>query len=402
MIGPVPMRHVVCTLLWVAACKGPAEMPPDYFGTTVAPPRGLDRLRLGESRTEAMAAVPGLKPTIDGSELELMSGVRHVQLIVSGDPVLKIFARVSSPANAKLAVNLADHWGTQREVSPNHYRGDTWIAEIHPIGGVTDIVWSPKIDVKAWFGAGPGSLPAPVAKVKPGMMKNEIAAVAPAAGYVVEENTLLTFPDSSQPGGVRTFGMELALDHRDALLGLWGPGETVQITGFEPHEAHVWYTPATGWRTTLRIATKKELASGLRTADYLSWERYTPLASVLGNGQELAMTASSPWGKPLAELQKDFPGITVNTLDLTPTEFGPRTGFFIPDAKTNGAADALVVRFACDAKCDALAGTFAAKWGAPKGDIYHATAPFVRVHKEGPELVMTYRPTPPPKDQTVY
>ena len=61
-----------------------------------------------------------------------------------------------------------------------------------------------------------------------------------------------------------------------------------------------------------------------------------------------------------------------------------------------------MIRHNCGAKCDLLAQTFATKWGQPKDDIYSATNPFVRIKKEGPELVLTYRPTPPPKNSTVY
>ncbi|HEY0253103.1 MAG TPA: hypothetical protein VGC41_16320, partial [Kofleriaceae bacterium] len=57
--------------------------------------------------------------------------------------------------------------------------------------------------------------------------------------------------------------------------------------------------------------------------------------------------------------------------------------------------DALVMTFSCATKCDALAAAFAKKWGAPNGEVYHATAPFVSVHPDGTNLVLTYRPTPP-------
>ena len=63
----------------------------------------------------------------------------------------------------------------------------------------------------------------------------------------------------------------------------------------------------------------------------------------------------------------------------------------------NAKIDALEMHFACADKCGTLAATFAQKWPDPKGDIYHATSPYVRIHREGPELVMTYRPTPPAK-----
>jgi len=49
-----------------------------------------------------------------------------------------------------------------------------------------------------------------------------------------------------------------------------------------------------------------------------------------------------------------------------------------------------------------LRGTLAQKWPDSNGDLYHATNPYVRVRADGSELVMTYRPTPPPKGSTVY
>jgi outer membrane protein assembly factor BamE (lipoprotein component of BamABCDE complex) len=50
----------VLALAVVAACK-PAPTPDDYFGTTVVPPRGLDKIKPGMTQKEALAAQPAAR-----------------------------------------------------------------------------------------------------------------------------------------------------------------------------------------------------------------------------------------------------------------------------------------------------------------------------------------------------
>jgi len=394
-----------CLALAFVACKEPTA-PREFFGKHVVPPLDLDRVRPGMTQAEAQAALPALKKRAHKEDvLELPTGARDVELIVQGDPVSRIVAYVKPPLFAHLRQELVDDW--KGEQTPDHFRGTSWMANLTAYGDVAELEFWPMIEMKKMFAGGPAALPAPLARMKPGMMKHEIESVLPplAAKFheLPEEHTEFTLYGEDDPSGLASLSIYLNFDHRDELLALWGPGELGKDSDAQPHETHTWFAPATGWRATYTIMRKGEMVGTIeRTEDRLTYAHYIPLTTLLGDGPELAMVASAPWGKTVEEVAKDFPSLhgTSQSLTLPPTEAGPRTGFFVLDA--DGKVDTLVVRFDCAAKCGTLAATFAQKWPDPKGDLYHATKPYVRIHAEGPELVMTYRPTPPPKGSTVY
>jgi hypothetical protein len=398
--------RALCLLLAIAACKEPTA-PREFFGKHIVPPMGLDRIRPGMTQAEALAALPTLKKRAHKDDvLELPTGVKDVELIVQGDPVARIVAYVKPPLVTHLRQELMDDW--KDEQTPDHFRGTSWIANLSSYGDAAELEFWPKLDIKKMFAGGPAALPAALARVKPGMMKHEIESVLPP--YVAkrhelpEEHTSFTLYGEDDPTGLASLAVYLNFDHREELLALWGPGELGQDRDSDPpHETHSWYAPTTGWRATYTIMRKGEMVGTVeRSEDRLDYQHYIPINTLLGEGLELAMVASSPWGKKLEDVAKDFPNLHGNSLTLTlpPVEAGPRTGFFVLDA--DARIDTLVVRFNCAAKCATLAATFAQKWPDPKGDLYHATNPYVRIRAEGPELVMTYRPTPPPKGSTVY
>jgi len=404
MTGLLDMR-ALCVVLALAACKEPTA-PREFFGKHVVPPMDLDRIRPGMTQAEALAALPTLrKRPHDANVLELPTGVRDVDLTVQGDPVDRIVAYVKPPLFDHLRPELMDDW--KAEQTPDHFRGTTWIANLTTYTGMAELEFWPRIDIKKMFAGGPATLPVPLARVQPGMMKHELEGVLPpfVAKHheLPEERAMISLIGDDDPTGLSSIGVYLNPDHRDELFALWGPGEVGQDKNSSPpHETHTWYAPATGWRATYTVARKGELLGGFMAEDRLDYDRYAPINPLLGEGPELPMVASSPWGKKVADVAKDFPNLHGNSQSLTlpPTEAGPRTGFFVLDA--DGKIDTLVLRFNCAAKCGPLAAMFAQKWPDAKGDVYHATKPYVRIHQEGPELVMTYRPTPPPKGATVY
>lgn len=397
--------RALCLALAVVACKEPTA-PREFFGKHVVPPMDLDRVRPGMTQAEAQAALPTLKKRSHKEDiLELPTGVRDVELLVQGDPVSRIVAYVKPPLVTHLRQELMDDW--KGEQTPDHFRGASWIADLRTFGESAELEFWPKIEMKKMFGGGPATLPAALARVKPGMMKHEIESVLPPLAAKLhelpEERTEFTLYGEDDPSGLASLAIYLNFDHRDELLALWGPGEVGKDSDPQPHETHTWFSPATGWRATYTIMRKGEMVGTVeRSEDRLDYERYIPINTLLGDGPELAMLASSPWGKTPADVAKDFPSLhgASQSLTLPPTEAGSRTGFFVLDG--DGKIDTLVMRFNCAAKCGTLAATFAQKWSDAKGDVYHATKPYVRIHQEGPELVMTYRPTPPPKDATVY
>jgi len=392
--------RALCLALALVACKEPTA-PREFFGKHVVPPMDLDRVRPGMTQAEAQAALPTLKKRAHRDDvLDLPTGLRDVELSVQGDPVNRIVAYIKSPLVTHIRQELMDDW--KGEQTPDHFRGTSWIANLKTYGDTAELEFWPKIDIKKMFAGGPAALPATLARVKPGMMKHEIEGVLPpwVAKFheLPEEHTGFLLFGDDDPTGLTSISLDLNFDHRDELLALWGPGEAGKDRDVQPRDTHTWYAPATGWRATYTIMRKGEIVGTVeQTDDRLTYDHYIPLNTLLGDGAELAMVASSPWGKSVEDVAKEFPGLhgKSQSLTLPPTEAGARTGFFVLDA--DGKIDTLVMRFNCADKCGPLAATFAQKWPDPKGDIYHATSPYVRIHREGPELVMTYRPTPPAK-----
>lgn len=263
-------RLLGCSLLALVACGKSKASHADFFGNEVKPPKALAQLRPGMTIAEAMATVPGL--TRERAQLELASGDPKIHLYTQNDPITQLSAHVDDTNDP-----MPDLASWPPPESPNHWRGSTWIAEVHPMHSSYEVDFAPKIDVKTMFAGGPAALPAPLAKVKPGMSKAEIDAVVPLLTVrhrqLPDELTFVGFANEDKPGGMTGISMALHPDHRSELIALWGPGEASK--GADGRETHVWHS-ASGWKATLSLANKGEVNLGRPAVDSLVYEADAP------------------------------------------------------------------------------------------------------------------------------
>jgi len=246
---------VVCVVIVAAGCKKPTPVADkDYFGKTVAPPRGLAKVRPGMTKQEAAAA--GVTE-IDPGDYGVPSGVGDIRLValfdqiaLDGRPVPRveqILVYVHKPATSHFKEWLRDSWGAPVvDTEPLQvWQGDAWRAQVScdrtEVTGCT-ISFSPAV-TPAFWGHVPGALPAPLAKVKRGMSKHDIEAlVAPGN---LDDHIGVVFTGDQRPEGLSSVTLFLNKDHAlPSLLTAWGDGQVVAGN-------HVYDDPTSGWRATL-------------------------------------------------------------------------------------------------------------------------------------------------------
>lgn len=365
---------VVCALALAAGCtKSVATADKDYFGKIVAPPRGLARVQPGMTKPEALAAgVKELRPGVYG----VPSGVRDVDLLVTFDDrpaprVQSVVAWVRGPAAAHLREWLRDAWGTPA-VDDDHgqlWQGDAWRALVSEGPQNTEEIQLWPAVTEAFWGHTPGALPAPLAKVRYGMTKPEIDALVPRA--ILVDGSAVAFEGSERPEGLTRISVLLDVDHAlPSLRAAWGDGKLVE-------GRHLYDDPVSGWRATLR--------PGVNTM--LEWEPLAPLATLLGDGPELAAIMPWKYDDPTAPAATWLPVTELTEQDVV--------RFSLVDTAN------VHLKYLDAASRDALSAAFAAKWGAPaKADggvlVYHRDAPYVIARDNGHEWQLAVRRSPPP------
>lgn len=386
-------------VLAVAACSKHPTTGDDYFGNAVAPPRGLAKIVVGMTEKEALAAVPGAK-VLRPSVIAVPSGADDVELDAISDAksdplILGVVAHVRGTLASKIRGILTTHWGppTSRDV----WATDQWRARLSDGTGYAKIEFWPAMTPAFWGPA--ATLPKPIAKVKPGMMKHDIeGVVAPAVARfrrIPEDDTFVTFVGDESPGGLSSVSLFFAGDRvRGTLLKAWGEGEVQDRVTLEGKQ-HTWYGPD-GWSAKLHEARPGEMVIDRPADDTLTFAPFQPTAKFLGPGLDVAALTPSPFGKTIEELQPSYPGLRSNVLLATPTEHTENIRvIFTLDA--NAKVDSAQLEMAYTKKGEvALRVAFEEKWGPPTKDgVYHATAPYVRAEDTGHAWLVTIRPTPP-------
>jgi hypothetical protein len=241
----------------------------------------------------------------------------------------------------------------------------------------------------AWLGKAvmpPGEL----AKVKPGMTKEDAAKAWPE----IEKAQMLEtgfegVSYATQDGLEGLVSMiRLPADKLAVVEQAWGPGQKVDRGG---KPVTVWFNPEQGIRAVFSDEGSNKA--------YLRFEPYTPLAKVLGDGPQIAILDKPFEGKTEDEVKALYPNLAGKTGSLhvpsTEWEFGSGTplspyakagkvqslSFSIPFKTPEGEAEIMKL--------------VEAKWGKSKGEvpfgsvggektfIYNKKAPHVEITGPG-------------------
>lgn len=187
------IRETLCTAIVLAACGkggggsggGSKTATVDLFGKKPVPPGDLAKVKAGMTQDDVKKLFPGIKDTPNHSgspSLRVPSGYSNVDYDIVFYDDLKTVAEISINVPKDLAAKLETAWGPGQKgpMGPEWTNEDDgYEVEAWDMGRKTDIQFKPYVPVgPAYF----GSKPAPfdiLAKVKPGMTRDEIAKAAP-------------------------------------------------------------------------------------------------------------------------------------------------------------------------------------------------------------------------------
>ena len=346
---------VVCALS-AAALAAPS------FDKTLAPPRAFDGIRPGA----ALAAVKTPLAAFHGDDRYSDAMGRHRLVRDAGDGALyyvlvenDVIARIGVEAPAAgLEARLAKLWGTPAHVENlAHEAVASWTSDTRRV----DLACREtrcRLAFHALLGAAFfGSQVAPpgeLAKVAPGMTRDQVRAIAPfhAAGVVPagyeDVRTSLDFDAAGRVRAVLVGG--LPASGRALLERAWGaPAQT--------QRGLVWLGPA-GWRAVYD--------EPLRT---LHLSAYLPAAQLLGNGPGIAALPRPVLGATPDQLTAAYPSFHGAAIDLPPTEAAALATTvqltFDPAAKRVTAL-AIPLAFEDATRRGLLLALLEAKWGAPQ------------------------------------
>lgn len=371
------LRVVVLTAIACACNRAPAATT-EFFGPTIEPPRGLEKIQPGMTVAEAKRLVPALREEHGGVRERLVvdSGVNDVKLEVRIDAgrVASIFAIVQNQSVREI---LSDAWG-----EPQLSRDVLNQPEIAWSSEATG--WKVKLDclernclleyvpyhplTPEFFGAHvvpPGDL----AKLRIGMKLPEARMVAPAvidvrAGIPTGVDGVRQFVAvDDKLGSIRAIYVNLPAQAEPLIAEAWGNGKLAT----EPvgKSVLVWHDPTTGWRATLRPA--------LGDSRDLAFDNFLPVAQLLGEQPDV-LDAAPVLGKTVEEVKALFKqdvapaGKNELVLTLLPTEW-ERTATKITLATAGNRVREIGVSIPYKANPDSreqLFEMFQHKWGAPR------------------------------------
>lgn len=362
-------------MLAIAACGSAPAATTDFFGPSIEPPRGLDRIQPGMSVADAKRLVPALREDHRGvrDQLVLDSGVNDVSLEVRVDAgtVSTIFAIVQGHGARDL---LTKAWGEPQITRDSLGQPEvTWASETTG--------WKVKLDclernclveyvpyhvlTAEFFGAHvvpPGDL----ANLRIGMKLAEARKLAPGpvdvrAGIATGVDGVREFVQvDDKQGVVRAIYLNLPQHAEDLIAEAWGPG--TKATEPVGKNVLVWPDPTTGWRATLRDA--------LGYSHDLAFDNYLPAAALFGEQPDV-VDAVPVLGKTLDEVKKELavtPQGRDYVLTLLPTEWertATRVTLGVGGGRIRELSFAVPYKANPEAK-DTLLQLFAHKWGEPR------------------------------------
>lgn len=371
------MRPLPLLVLALAACGSGHTAPQGYFGPTIEPPRGLNKIQPGMTVLQAKRLVPELKEEHQGvrEHLALDSGVSDVKLEVRVDNgiVSSIVAVIQGPYGRDL---LASSWGPPQLTQDSLGQPETtWANESSG--------WKVKLDclernclaefvpyhvlTSDFFGAHvvpPGDL----ANLKIGMKVTEARKIAP--GPIDVRGGMQTGVDSVREfvaiddklGVVRAIYLNLPQHAENLIADAWGDGwSAVEPVG---KNVLVWPDPTTRWRATLRDA--------LGYSHDLAYDNYLPAADLFGEQPDV-IDAAPVLGSTVDEVKKLFPNeVTPAGRDLVltvlPTEWergSTKITLDIAAGHVRALSFAIPWKAHPEAKEDLMA-MFTHKWGEPR------------------------------------
>ncbi|MGN6104594.1 MAG: hypothetical protein ACTHU0_05795 [Kofleriaceae bacterium] len=186
----VTCQRAVFLVLALAACgKGGGSSGKtasiDLFGTAPVPPGDLVKVKPGMTQAEVKALFPGIHPTPNHSgspSLTIDSGYSNaqynIQFYSDVDAVASVEVQVPTPL-VKDALEKA--WGppAKKEMWPTWVNDAGYEASLMELGRKTSVSFRPFVPITAdYFGPKPAPFDV-LAKVKPGMTRDEIAKAAP-------------------------------------------------------------------------------------------------------------------------------------------------------------------------------------------------------------------------------
>jgi hypothetical protein len=377
----------------VTACGGSCggssrPLNPDFFGPTIEPPCGLDKIQPGISVAEAKRRLPALREDHKGvrEHLVLDSGVSSVALEVRVEPgtassidsgtVSSIVAVVDGTSARDL---LTQSWGQPQITRDALGQPEvTWASE--------KTGWKAKLDchqrscyleyvpyhalTAEFFGAHvvpPGEL----SSLRIGMKVSDARKLAP--GPVDVRSGIATRVDGvrefvaidDKTATVRSIYLNLPQHAEDLIAEAWSEGwRATEPVG---KTVLVWPDPTTGWRATLRDA--------LGYSHDLAYDNFLPAAQLFGDQPDSLDGLPEPvLGKTFDEVRKAYKDAVVLSghdlvLSLLPTEW-ERLATRIT-LSTGGGATVRKLSFALpwrphpEAR-DTLLDLFKHKWGEPR------------------------------------
>lgn len=377
------MRLRVAVLIAVAlatgqACNRAPAATTEFFGPTIEPPRGLDKLQPGMTVHQAKQLVPALREDTRGvrDQLVLDSGVSDVRLEVRTDAgrVASIFAIVQ---NHNVRELLGAAWGepelsrdalNQPEIA---WSSETtgWKAKLDCIERNCLLEYVPYHPLTPEFFGAHVVPPGDLAKLRIGMKLDEARKHAPAvidvrAGIPTGVDGVRQFVAiDDKLGTVRAIYVNLPALAEPLITQAWGNGTPAT----EPvgKEVLVWPDPTTGWRATLRAA--------LGDSRDLAFDNYLPVAQLLGEQPDV-LDAIPVLGETADQVKSKYGGDvetrskTEMALTLLPTEWERAATKVTLDLVGNRVRElALAIPYKANPESrDALFEVFNHKWGTPR------------------------------------
>ena len=294
------MQSRVLVVLALVACSTAPAATTDFWGPTIAPPRGLAQLAPGMSVTDAYKLVPALhEPKKAGvrDELILDSGVSDVKLVVrvEAGTVSSILAIVQGHGARDVLTRV---WGPPEITRDSLGQPEvTWASESTGWKVKLDcmernclVEYTPYHQLTAEF-FGPHVVPpGELGKLRVGMTLAEARQHAP--GPVSVRSGIATKYDGvrefvaidDKVGTVRSIYLNLP-ESADAIVSeAWGPGSDATMPVNKP--VKVWHDTETRWRATLRPALG-------RSRD-LVFDHYMPAVALFGDQPDILEALRDP------------------------------------------------------------------------------------------------------------